>query len=138
MSNVSVTNETIAGRRLFPLRQINFDGREKTFCVIDLRTARSRPGVAPRITAPRPPNRSETHIAGSKLLHPVKESGERLIVCTRHAKKRAGRARHVMSSVLCFSPGNLRRLARRRCSKAVLIVISQRWLGRPFGGNEAM
>ena len=48
LSNVSVTNEIVAARCLFPLRQINFDGREKTFCVIDLRSARSRPGVAPR------------------------------------------------------------------------------------------
>ena len=50
MSNVSVTNETIAARRLFPLQHINFDGREKTFCVIDLRCAGSRPGVAPGMT----------------------------------------------------------------------------------------
>jgi hypothetical protein len=53
VSNVSVTNETIAARGLFPLRHINFDGREKTFCVIDLR---ARPGVAP-------PNRRGTHSA---------------------------------------------------------------------------
>jgi hypothetical protein len=50
VSNVSVTNETIAARRLFPLRHIDFDGREKTFCVIDLRCAGSRPGVAPGMT----------------------------------------------------------------------------------------
>jgi hypothetical protein len=31
-----------------------------------------------------------------KLLHPVKQGGERLIVCARRAKKHAGRARHVM------------------------------------------
>ena len=52
LSNVSVTNEIVAARRLFPLRHINFDGREKTFCVIDLRCAGSRPDVAHGMTAP--------------------------------------------------------------------------------------
>ena len=31
LSNVSVINEIIAAGRLFPLRHINFDGRENTF-----------------------------------------------------------------------------------------------------------
>jgi len=31
MSNVSVTNEIVAGRCLFPLRQIIFDMRDKGF-----------------------------------------------------------------------------------------------------------
>jgi hypothetical protein len=31
MSNVSVANEIVAGRCLFPLRQINFDVRDKGF-----------------------------------------------------------------------------------------------------------
>ena len=93
LSNVSVTNEIVAARRLFPLRQINFDGREKTFCVIDLRSARSRPGVAP---APARRTAGERTAPRQKLLHPVKQGGERLIVCARGAKKHAGRAGHVM------------------------------------------
>jgi hypothetical protein len=67
----------------------------------------------------------------------VKQGGERLIVCARRAKKHAGRARHVMRAFL-LEPRYSKTLGRRRYSKAVLIVISQRWLGRPFGGNETM
>jgi hypothetical protein len=52
LSNVSVTNEIVAARRLFRRRHINFDGREKTFYVIDLCCAGSWPGVAPGMIAP--------------------------------------------------------------------------------------
>jgi hypothetical protein len=42
-----VTNEIVAARRLFPLRQINFDEREKAFCVIELRATRIPGRVSP-------------------------------------------------------------------------------------------
>ena len=96
MSNVSVTNETIAARRLFPLRHINFDGREKTFCVIDLRCAGSRPGVAPGMTAPVHRTAAERTAPKQKAFASGETGGERLIVCARRAKKHAGRAGHVM------------------------------------------
>ena len=113
MSNVSVTNETIAARRLFPLRHIismgvrkNFYGREKTFCVIDFR--RIPAGCRPRDD--RAVRRTAGERTAPKLLHPEKQGGERLIVCARRAKKHAGRAGHVMRAFFCLSPGNLRRL----------------------------
>jgi len=46
-----VTNEIVAARRLFPLGQINFDEREKAFCVIDLRATGIPGRVSPRRTA---------------------------------------------------------------------------------------
>jgi hypothetical protein len=51
VSNVSVTHETIAARRLFRLRHINFDGREKTFYVIDLRI-KATPKMPTRAAVP--------------------------------------------------------------------------------------
>jgi hypothetical protein len=122
-SNVSVTNETVAARRLFPASTINSDGREKTFCVIDLRSTGSRPVVAP-IRA-RPPNRRRNaQRLRRKLLHRVEEGGERLIVGARHAKKHAGRARYDAS--VCFRPIDLRRSSRRRQKRSD--VISQCWV----------
>jgi hypothetical protein len=70
VSNVSVTHETIAARRLFRLRQINFEGREKTFYVIDLCCAGSWPGVAPGMIAP------VRRTAGERAAPEAFESGE--------------------------------------------------------------
>jgi hypothetical protein len=74
MSNVSVTNEIVAARRLFPLRQINFDAREKTFCVHRftkrrILTGRPIADGPPRMTAPRPRAAGDAQRLGRKLLH---------------------------------------------------------------------
>jgi hypothetical protein len=69
-------------------------GVRKPFYVIDLYCAGSWPGVAPGMIAPV--RRTAGERVAPELLHPVKQGGERLIVCARRAKKHAGRARHVM------------------------------------------
>jgi hypothetical protein len=71
-----------------------FDGREKTFYVIDLCCAGSWPGVAPGMIAPV--RRTAGERAAPEAFASGETGGERLIVCARRAKKHAGRARHVM------------------------------------------
>ena len=94
LSNVSVTNEIVAARRLFPLRRINFDGREETLLRHRLTLRWIPAGCRARDDRARSPNRrGNTQRLNRKLSHPVKQGGERLIVCAGRARKSMQAAR---------------------------------------------
>ena len=118
MSNVSVTNETIAARRLFPSDTLILMGVRKP-SVSSTYAAPDPAKVAPDIPRPSTEPQGNAQRPNRKLLHPVKQGGGRLIVCARRAKKHAGRAGHVMRAFFCLSPGNLRRLGDAVVQKAV-------------------
>src|SRR5580704_5058286 len=83
-SNVSVTNETVAARRLFPLRQINFDTRDKASWSSTYAAGDRRRWANQRRTAQydppspgTPARRSDTSHDGSALLEAIDPRGSR-------------------------------------------------------------